>query len=89
MLLEKYGDDPITVDAALSGLRGREMAVLDRPDARTGSPQTAPQTHRTGRARAIAMLAATIVRGGEEEAVQTLFAWLADGQRTRRGSAPR
>jgi hypothetical protein len=29
-LLERYGDDPITMDAALSGLRGSEAAVLER-----------------------------------------------------------
>ena len=38
-LLEKYGDDPITVDAALSGLRGRELSVLERL-MRDGSAQT-------------------------------------------------
>jgi hypothetical protein len=29
-LVERYGDDPITMDAALSGLRGSEAAVLER-----------------------------------------------------------
>ncbi len=29
-LLERYGDDPVTLDAALSGLRGSELAVLER-----------------------------------------------------------
>ncbi len=29
-LLERYGDDPITLDAALSGLRGSEAAVLEK-----------------------------------------------------------
>ena len=33
-VLEKHGSDPITVDAALSGLRGSEPAVLERPAAR-------------------------------------------------------
>jgi mono/diheme cytochrome c family protein/glucose/arabinose dehydrogenase len=75
-LLDRYGDDPITVDAALSGLRGRERNVLDRL-VRDDPPQT-PR-----REASIAMLAATIVRGGEEEPVQALFAWLAD---ERRGS---
>ena len=112
LLLDRYGDDPITVDAALSGLRGREMIVLDRlmrddpPSASQRSPaqprpptpprsqagRTAaraatqnvppPQTPEMARREAsIAMLAATIVRGGEEEAVQSLFASLADGRR--------
>ena len=29
-LLDRNGDDPITLDAALSGLRGNELAVLER-----------------------------------------------------------
>jgi glucose/arabinose dehydrogenase len=29
-LLERYGDDPVVMDAALSSLRGRETAVLER-----------------------------------------------------------
>jgi mono/diheme cytochrome c family protein/glucose/arabinose dehydrogenase len=76
LLLERYGDDPITVDAALSGLRGRELAILDRLMS-SGPPQNAEATQ-TQREAAIAMLAATIIRGGEEEAVQALFARLGD-----------
>jgi mono/diheme cytochrome c family protein/glucose/arabinose dehydrogenase len=81
--LEKYGDDPITVDAALSGLRGREMVVLDQllRDGPPPSSQAAQVTQTPQREAAIAMLAATIVRGGEEEAVQALFARLGDGRR--------
>jgi HEAT repeat protein len=30
LLLERYGDDPVTMDAALSGLRGEESAVLQK-----------------------------------------------------------
>ncbi len=29
-LLERYGDDPVVMDAALSGMRGSEAAVLER-----------------------------------------------------------
>jgi hypothetical protein len=29
-MLDRYGDDPLTVDAALSGLSGREATVLQR-----------------------------------------------------------
>jgi hypothetical protein len=29
-MLERYGDDPVIVDATLSGLRGREASVLER-----------------------------------------------------------
>jgi hypothetical protein len=29
-MLERYGADPIVMDATLSGLRGREAALLER-----------------------------------------------------------
>ena len=64
-LLERYANDPIVVDAALSGLRGNEAAVLDRMFA---SATQTPQ-----RETAITMLAATIVRGGQDAAIQNLF----------------
>ncbi len=69
-LLERYANDPIVVDAALSGLRGSEPAVLDRLMA------SAPQTPQ--RETAITMLAATIVRGGQDAAIQKLFQGLAN-----------
>ena len=34
-VLERYGDDPVVMDAALSGLRGREAVVLERLLARS------------------------------------------------------
>jgi mono/diheme cytochrome c family protein len=68
-LLERYANDPIVVDAALSGLRGDEAAVLDRMFA---SATQTPQ-----RETAITMLAATIVRGGQDAAIQNLFKGLA------------
>src|SRR5262245_44431787 len=68
-LLERYANDPIVVDAALSGLRGNEAAVLDKMFA------SAPQTPQ--RETAITMLAATIVRGGQDAAIQALFKTLA------------
>jgi hypothetical protein len=37
-VLERYGDDPIVLDAALSGVRGSEMVILERL-LRTGTPQ--------------------------------------------------
>ncbi len=64
-LLERYASDPIVVDAGLSGLRGSEAAVLDRLIA---SPMQTPE-----RETAITMLAATIVRGGQDAAIQKLF----------------
>jgi mono/diheme cytochrome c family protein/glucose/arabinose dehydrogenase len=73
-VLERYGDDPITVDAALSGARGSELAVLERLLQGTGET---PQ-----RSAALTMLAATIVRVGEDAPIQTLLARVAETSRT-------
>jgi mono/diheme cytochrome c family protein len=73
-VLERHGDDPITVDAALSGLRERETVVL-RLVMQAGSGET-PQ-----RQVAVTMLAATIVRSGDDPAIQQLFTLAADGSR--------
>jgi mono/diheme cytochrome c family protein len=72
-LLERHGDDPVAVDAALSGLRGSEMAVLDR--LLQGAGET-PQ-----RSAAITMLAGTIVKGGDDATVQALLDRVADRAR--------
>ncbi len=73
-LLERYGDNPVTLDAALSGLRGVEIAVLERMLEGTGG--VTPQ-----REAAVTMLTATVVRGGQDEQVQKVFAMIADGTR--------
>jgi mono/diheme cytochrome c family protein/glucose/arabinose dehydrogenase len=73
-ILERWGDDPIVVDAALSGTRGIEEAVLERLLTRDTAP--------TGsREAAIVMLAATITRGAQDAAAQRLFTLIADGER--------
>ncbi len=72
-ILERHGDDPIAVDAALSGLRGSELAVIDR--LLQGAGET-PQ-----RSAAITMLAATLVRAGEDAPIQTLLQRVADTSR--------
>jgi mono/diheme cytochrome c family protein len=72
-MLERHGDDPVAVDAALSGARGIELAVLDRLLQGTGET---PQ-----RSTAITMLAATIVRVGEDAPIQTLLARVAETSR--------
>jgi mono/diheme cytochrome c family protein len=72
-LLERRGDDPIAVDAAISGLNGSELAVLDR--LLQGTSET-PQ-----RAAAITMLAATIVRAGANAPVQALMLRVSDNAR--------
>ena len=69
-LLGKRGDDPVVVDAALSGVAGRESAVLS--ELLKTTTQSAP------REQAITMVAATIVRSSQDAPVQALLAWVAD-----------
>jgi mono/diheme cytochrome c family protein len=69
-MLERYGDDPLTVDAALSGLKDREASILQRV---MESSAQAPQ-----RSAVITALAATIVKGGQDKAVQDLLQSIAD-----------
>jgi mono/diheme cytochrome c family protein len=71
-MLERHADDPVVVDVALSGVRGTETTVLETL---LQSPQTTPVE------TAIAMVAATIVRGGQDEAIQKVFASLAGDRR--------
>ena len=69
-LLEKRGDNPVVVDAAMSGLRGSEGAVLGKLlQPGPASPQ---------REAAVTMLAATITRGANDAEVQSLFQRSAD-----------
>jgi len=72
-LLERYADDPITVDAALSGLEGSEAEALSRL---LRSNEQTPQ-----REAAVTMLAATVVRSSEDASIQRLFGMLASGSR--------
>ncbi len=72
-ILERHADDPIAVDAALSGARGSELAVIDQ--LLKGAAET-PQ-----RSAAITMLAATIVRVGEDGPIQTLMQRVAETSR--------
>ena len=70
VLLQRYADDPITVDAALSGIHGGEVAVLNMILADAGAkPESSP---------AVMMLAATILRGEDATAAQNVFAHVAD-----------
>jgi mono/diheme cytochrome c family protein len=64
-LLQKHATDPVVMDAALSGLRGLEPAVLGRLlQASASTPQVEA---------AITMLAGTIVRGGQDAPIQQIF----------------
>ena len=65
-ILERHGDDPIAMDAAISGMRGSELAVLDRL---LQSTAETPQ-----RSAAITMLSATIVRTGDDAPAQAVLA---------------
>jgi mono/diheme cytochrome c family protein/glucose/arabinose dehydrogenase len=71
--LDRDATDPVAVDAALSGLKGSEAAVLAQ--LMNGTDET-PQ-----RAAAITMLAATIVSGAQDATVQALFDAIAEGAR--------
>jgi mono/diheme cytochrome c family protein/glucose/arabinose dehydrogenase len=73
-LLDRHGDDPVTMDAALSGLRGGEADVLARLMTLEGGPT--PQ-----REAAMTMIAATLVRSGQDAAVQDLLGRAADDAR--------
>jgi mono/diheme cytochrome c family protein len=72
-LLERHGDDPVIVDAALSGLGGSEPAVLRLL---LKSQSETPQL-----SAAIAMTAATIVRGGQDGRVQDVLELVAQPTR--------
>ena len=80
-LLSRHGDDPVTVDAALSGMRGSEVGVLERM---LSLPVNGNGPQPNGAESAVTMLAATIVRSAQDTAIQSVFAWLADDQRDAR-----
>ena len=72
-LLERYAGDPVVMDAALSGLRGSEAAMLEK--------LTQDTTQTPQRDAAITMLASTIVRSGQDAPIQSLFVSLGDERR--------
>src|SRR3954469_9618254 len=74
LLLQKHGDDPVATDAALTGARGSELTILDKL-LQTEAVQTAAHE------AAIVMVSASIVRAGQEAAVQTALAMVADAAR--------
>ena len=70
-ILESHGGDPVVVDAALSGLSGSEATMLDRMLHGAETPQ---------RAAVVTMLAATILAGSDEAAVQAVFDRIVDSK---------
>ncbi len=72
-VLAAHGDDPIALDAAVSGVRGSEGLLLD---ALIQATDQTPQ-----RETAITMIAATIVRTGQDDGIQKILAATADPNR--------
>ena len=68
-MIERFGTDPIVVDAALSGVRGSEPAVLAR--------LMASRAETPAIAAGITMTAAAIVRSADETAVQNVMQTIA------------
>jgi mono/diheme cytochrome c family protein len=76
-MLEKYGGDPIVVDATIGGLRGKETEVFEQllraaSGGRGGGRGLAPSGGQ--HVDAVTMLAAAITRSGDPVAVQQLIA---------------
>jgi mono/diheme cytochrome c family protein/glucose/arabinose dehydrogenase len=71
VMLERFGSDPIVVDATLSGLKGSEQDVLGHL-----LQGTAPQQQM---GEAVKMLAGALARSGDTNAVQLLIANATDG----------
>jgi mono/diheme cytochrome c family protein len=69
-LLTQYGDDPIVVDATISGLRGREAEVLERVAGQEASADVLRDP--------VSMLAGAIARSGNLAAVQQVMARATD-----------
>jgi len=76
-LLERRANDPITLDAALSGLHDIEDVVLSK--LMEDQPKDTAPTNATE--SAMTALAATILRSNREPAIQSLLASIADVHR--------
>src|SRR5688572_3163002 len=73
-LLQKHANDPVVMDAALSGMRGSEMTVLERLLQTSASPSSNAET-------AMTMIAATVLRSGSDANVHATLAIVADANR--------
>jgi mono/diheme cytochrome c family protein len=72
--LNRHADDPIAMDAALSSVRGTEVAVLEQLLQAGGGKSSRVES-------AITMVAATALRSAQDAAAQRVFAWVADDSR--------
>ena len=70
-LLGRAGQDPVVIDAAISSLRGIEGTMASRLIAAAAAFSSQQET-------ALAMVAATIIRAGEDSSVQMVLARAAD-----------
>jgi mono/diheme cytochrome c family protein/glucose/arabinose dehydrogenase len=78
-MLQKYGSDPITVDAAISGLAGLENDVLEKLLQATATAQRHAGTNANN--DALSTLAATITRGRDVASAEKLLAIATDANR--------
>ena len=72
-MLAAHGDDVITMDLALSGMRGVEIDVLQKL---LMAPSSTPAVD-----AAVTMIAGTVLRGGQDAGAQQLFDWISDDAR--------
>ena len=72
-VLEKRGDDPVAVDAALSGARGREAMLLEKLLRATQSATSASQV--------VATLAGAVGKSRQSAAIQAMFGWAGEAAR--------
>jgi mono/diheme cytochrome c family protein/glucose/arabinose dehydrogenase len=77
-MLQKYGTDAITVDAAISGLAGQEAEMLQQLLGAGGGPQPSASPDHDD---AVVMLAAAISRSRDAAATEKLIAIAVDGNR--------
>jgi mono/diheme cytochrome c family protein len=80
-MLTRHAGDPIVVDALLSGLRGSELPVL------RAFVHSKAYVANEATESAITMLAATVMRSGQDAPIQELFDWTADATRAERERA--
>jgi mono/diheme cytochrome c family protein len=73
LLLERHGDDPIAVDAAISGLRGQETLVIEKL---FGASSPTPMIE-----HAVSMLAGTVLRAGDDKAAASVLTWAGEDAR--------
>ncbi len=72
-VLDQHAADPIAADAALSGMKGIEEAVLDR--------LLLGPTETPARSAAVTLVAGTVIAAAQDRPVQALFDKIADPQR--------